>query len=106
MPIVAFDEHSAVLRCSGDEDRSTQGGRRQAMVRALRAQTNVTVDLSELAFADSSVMLDLAVLARRLRARGREILVRGAQPQVLLVITQVGLHRLPAIRLEPAPAFA
>ena len=34
------------------------------MVRALRAQSNVTVDLSELAFADSSVMLDLAVLAR------------------------------------------
>jgi hypothetical protein len=51
-------------------------------------------------------MLDLAVLARRLRARGREILVRGAQPQVMAVITQVGLHRLPAIRLEPAPAFA
>ena len=39
------------------------------MVRALRAQSNVTVDLSELAFADSSVMLDLVVLARRLRAR-------------------------------------
>ena len=76
------------------------------MVRALRAQTNVVVDLSELAFADSSVMVDLAMLARRLRARGREILVRGAQPQVMLLIQQVGLHRLPAIRLEPSPAFA
>ncbi len=76
------------------------------MVRALRAQTDVIVDLSELAFADSSVMLDLAVLARRLRARGREILVRGAQPQVMLLIKQVGLHRLPAIRLEPAAALA
>ncbi len=76
------------------------------MVRALLAQTNVIVDLSELAFADSSVMLDLAVLARRLRARGREILVRDAQPQVMLLIKHVGLHRLPAIRLEPAPAFA
>lgn len=76
------------------------------MIRALRAQTNVVVDLTDLAFADSSVMLDLAVLARRLRARGREILVRGAQPQVLALITQVGLHRLPAIRLEPALAYA
>ena len=76
------------------------------MVRALQAQANVVVDLSELVFADSSVMLDLAVLARRLRARGGEILVRGAQPQVLALITHVGLHRLPAIRLEPWPAFA
>jgi anti-anti-sigma regulatory factor len=104
--IVDFDEHSATLRCCGDEDRSTQGCRRQAMVRALRSPTNVIVDLSELAFADSSVMLDLAVLARRLRVRGREILVRGAQPQVMALIKQVGLHRLPAIRLEPEPAFA
>jgi anti-anti-sigma regulatory factor len=77
------------------------------MVRALRAQTNVTVDLSELAFADSSLMLDLAVLARRLRARGRAILLCAPQPQVLALIKHVGLHRLPAVRLEgPSPVFA
>ena len=76
------------------------------MVRAIHAQANVVVDLSELTFADSSVMLDLAVLARRLRAHGREILLRGAQPQVLMLIKHVGLHRLPAIRFEPTPAFA
>jgi anti-anti-sigma regulatory factor len=105
--IVDFDETSATLRCCGDEDRSTQGSRRQAMVRALRAQSNVVVDLSELAFADSSLMLDLAVLARRLRAGGRAILVRGAQPQVMALIKHVGLHRLPAVRLEgPSPIFA
>ena len=75
-------------------------------MRAIHAQTDVIVDLSELAFADSSVMVDLAVLARRLRARGREILVRGAQPQVLVLIKYVGLHRLPAVRFEPIPAFA
>jgi anti-anti-sigma regulatory factor len=75
-------------------------------VRAIRAQSNVTVDLSGLAFADSSVMLDLAVLARRLRVRGRELLLCGAQPQVLALIKHVGLHRLPAVRFEPAPAFA
>ena len=72
------------------------------MVRAFRADKNVTVDLSELAFADASVMLDLAVLARRLRAKGSEILVRGAQPQVMALIKHVGLHRLPAVRFEGA----
>jgi anti-anti-sigma regulatory factor len=52
-------------------------------------------------------MLDLAVLARRLRTRGREILLRGAQPQVMELIKQVGLHRLPAVRFDgAAPALA
>ena len=77
------------------------------MTRALRSQTNVIVDLSDLEFADSSVMLDLAVLARRLRAKGREILVRGAQPQIMILIKHVGLHRLPAVRFEGiSPALA
>jgi anti-anti-sigma factor len=76
------------------------------MVRALRAQTNVIVDLSQLAFADSSVMVDLAVLARRLRAGGRSVLLHDPQPQVMALIKIVGLHRLPAVRLEPSPAFA
>lgn len=77
------------------------------MFRALRAQTNVIVDLTELVFADASVMLDLAVLARRLRTRGRGILLRGPQPQVMALIKHVGLHRLPAVRFEgAAPAFA
>jgi anti-anti-sigma regulatory factor len=58
------------------------------------------VDLSDLAFADPSLMLDLAVLARRLRVRGREILIRGAQPQIRTLIELVGLHRLPGVRVE------
>ncbi len=65
------------------------------------------VDLSELAFADPSLMLDLAVLARRLRACGRGILLRGAQPQVRMLIEMVGLHRIDGVMLEgPSAAFA
>ena len=65
------------------------------------------VDLSELVFADPSLMLDLAMLARRLRARGGAILLRGAQPQILTLIGLMGMHRLPGVRLEgPAPALA
>jgi anti-anti-sigma regulatory factor len=65
------------------------------------------VDLSELAFADSSLMVDLAVLARRLRVRGRGIWLRGAQPQIMTLIELVGLHRLPGVRLEGvSPALA
>lgn len=65
------------------------------------------IDLSELVFADSSLMLDFALLARRLRTQGRAILLRGAQPQIRTLIEAVGLHRLPGVKLEgPANAFA
>src|SRR5947209_6399339 len=80
--IVEFYEHRGTLLCSGDEDRSTQGFRRRALARAIRAQTDVVVDLSGLEFADASLMLDLAVLARRLRVRGRALLLRKPQPQI------------------------
>jgi anti-anti-sigma regulatory factor len=67
----------------------------------------VVVDLSELVFADTSLMLDLAMIARRLRTHGRAILLRGAQPQIKRLIEMVGLHRLPGVFLEgPSPAFA
>lgn len=66
------------------------------------------IDLTELVFADASLMLDIAVLARRLRAHGRAVMLRGAQPQVRMLIDLVGLHRLPGVLLEdPAtPAAA
>ena len=77
------------------------------MTRAIRSQNDVIVDLSELAFADSSLMLDLAMLARRLRAHGRAILLCGAQPQIRTLIEIVGLHKLPGVQLEgPATAVA
>jgi anti-anti-sigma regulatory factor len=98
--IVEFNEHRATLFCCGDEDRSTQGCRRRALARAIRAQTDVVVDLSELVFADATLMLDLAVLARRLRVRGRAILLHKPQPQVKTLIEVMGLHRLPGVRLE------
>jgi anti-anti-sigma regulatory factor len=105
--IVDFDDKPPTLRCRGDEDRSTQGLRRRALTRAIRAQADVVVDLSELVFADPSLMLDLAMLARRLRAHGRAILLLGAQPQIRTLIELMGLHRLPGVRLDgQAPALA
>ncbi len=77
------------------------------MVRALRSKTDVIVDLTELVFADPSLMLDLAALARRLRVHGRKILLVGAQPQIMALIKQVGLHRLAGVRLQgSSPALA
>ncbi|MDX6506843.1 MAG: hypothetical protein QOG06_1487 [Gaiellaceae bacterium] len=97
--IVAFDEQQRVLRCSGDEDRSTQGRRRRPLTRAIRAHDDVIVDLSELGFADASLMLDLAMLGRRLSKRGRALVVRRPQPHIRTLIELVGLDRIEGVRI-------
>jgi anti-anti-sigma regulatory factor len=66
----------------------------------------VIVDLRELVFADPSLMLDFAMVARRLRKHGRTILLVGAQPQIQTLIEMVGLHRIAGVRVEAAPALA
>jgi len=89
-----------VLRCRGDEDRATQARRRPALTRALRAESDVVVELAELAWADASLMLDLVMLARRLRVEGRTLALRDAQPQIMALIELVGLDRTAGVRLE------
>jgi anti-anti-sigma factor len=100
--IVSFDEQRAVLVVMGEEDQLTCGRRRRALSLALKARRDVVVDLRGLRFADSSLMVDLAVLARRLRLNGRNLRLRGAQPQVQRLIEIMGLDRLPAVALELA----
>ena len=62
----------------------------------------MTVDLTHLAWADASLMLDLMMVARRLRRVGCGMVLRGAQPQIHRLIELVGLHRLAGVQLEPA----
>jgi anti-anti-sigma factor len=90
-----------VICCSGDEDRSTQSLRRPALSRALHAGGTVLVDLHGLSFADPSLMVDLALVARRLRQTGGLLRIRGAQPQIQRLIELVGLHRLPGGVVDP-----
>ena len=85
---------------SGDEDRATQSLRRRALSRALLScRTDLTVDLSALEFADSSLMLDLAMLAQRLRRAGRKLVLCDPQPHVRKLIELIGMDRLPGVLL-------
>jgi anti-anti-sigma factor len=95
-----------VICCVGDEDRTTQSLRRPALSRALHAGDSVLVDLHELVFADPSLLVDLAMVARRLRQAGGQLHICGAQPQIVRLIEVVGLHRMPNVVLEPAPTPA
>ena len=94
-----------LLLVTGDEDRTTSPRRRRAISAALAAQRDVCVDLSQLRFADPSLMVDLAVLAQRLRAAGLEVRLRGPQPQIRTLIELVGLDRLPGVSAD-WPALA
>jgi anti-anti-sigma regulatory factor len=69
-------------------------------------RADVVVDLTDLAFADVSLMLDIAMLARRLRSSRASLRVKGAQPQVRQLIERVGLHRLHGVHVEPVPVLA
>jgi anti-anti-sigma regulatory factor len=63
----------------------------------------VQVDLGELDFADTSLMLDLLMLARRLRRRDRELHLYRPQPQIARLIEIVGLHRFDGVTVEEPP---
>ena len=68
----------------------------------------MTVDLRDLAFSDTSLMVDLAMLSNRLRRRDRQLRLLAPRPQIMSMIEQVGLHRLPGVRIDggPMPALA
>jgi anti-anti-sigma regulatory factor len=69
------------------------------------AAQDLVVDVSELSFADPSLMVDLAMVARRLRKAGHDMWIRGAQAEIHTLIEFVGLQRLPGVRVEaPVPA--
>ncbi len=90
---------------AGDEDRSTSGLRRRPLSAALMARRDVSVEMDDLYFADPSLMLDLAVLAQRLRAEGRALCLRRPQPQIRTLIELVGLDRMPSVAVEPLHAI-
>lgn len=49
-------------------------------------------------------MLDLAALARRLRAKGHVLRLVGPQPHIMALIELTGLHRLPGVEIESSAA--
>ncbi len=105
--IVEYAPHPPSLRCSGDEDRTTQARRRQALVRAMKASTDISVDLAALSWADVSLMLDFVTLARRLRVQGFTLSLHDPQPPISALLELVGLDRVPGVRIERTePVFA
>ena len=78
--------------------------RRCALSRALTTQSDVQVDLSDLRFADTSLVLDLMMVARRLRQQGCAMVLRDPQPQIWRLIELTGLNRLPSVQITQGAA--
>ncbi len=97
--MVSWEEQQSLLRCCGEEDSTTQSLRRRHFARAIKAPADVVVDLSDLSFADPSLIFDLAILAQRLRAGGRRLLLQKPQPHIERLIEMVGLNRQPGVLL-------
>jgi anti-anti-sigma factor len=102
--IVDYRPNPPSLRCTGDEDLSTAALRRSALSRALTTQNDVHVDLSELRFADTSLVLDFMMVAGRLRQQGCAIVLHDPQPQIRRLIELTGLSRLPSVQVAQAAA--
>ena len=75
-------------------------------MRAIKARTDVAVELAELSWADSSLMLDFMALAQRLRAQGCTLALRDPQPQIAALLELVGLDRVSGVRVERSAPLA
>ena len=93
-----LSDEQYVISLAGEVDLYTAPEFKQQLLEVIdQGGRDVVVDLSDLHFADSSLMVDLAVLAQRLRADGRRLRLRGPQPQIQKLIELMGLHRMPAV---------
>jgi anti-sigma B factor antagonist len=86
------------FRLSGELDISNSEHVSEVLVEALRAEGDLTLDISALTFVDSSGIRTLVQAARELEGRGRLIL-RDPQVPVLRVIELMGLRRLPNLEI-------
>jgi stage II sporulation protein AA (anti-sigma F factor antagonist) len=87
---------STHIRLRGDLDLETSAYVWRELD-GLTATAEVTVDVSDLAFVDSSGLGCLFKLHRRATDAGGIVVVRGASPALRRVMETAGLHRLLAI---------
>jgi anti-sigma B factor antagonist len=83
------------VRLLGELDMSTAPQLREELLRlASNGATQVTVDLSELQFVDSTGLSVLIAGLRRLRERGGDMALRSPTPGTLRVLEITGLTEI------------
>jgi anti-anti-sigma factor len=98
---VAAGEGGPVVRLSGECDVSTVGPLRDALNAQISGGArHLTVDLSDLGFADSASINVLVAAHRALRELGGGLELAFPQPPVAQVLTLLGVDRVLTVRTQ------
>jgi anti-anti-sigma factor len=89
------------IAIEGELDLAVSGELEAALEHAVGSGQDVLVDLSACAFMDVSGLEVLLRGAQRLRARGHELLLSGAQDQVERLLSVTGYRSLVVARRRP-----
>ena len=96
---VAAGESGPVLMLSGEADLTTVAELRDALAAQVASGArHLTVDLSRLGFADSSVIRALVLADRTLRERGGRLELAYPQPVVARALSLLGVDRAIEVR--------
>jgi anti-sigma B factor antagonist len=96
-------EGAIVIRLHGELDMATAPGLGRAMDTALDAKpSNLTLELGELTFLDSTGIRVLITACRRAGSQGCAFVLRSPRRPVLKALTLTGVDRL--ITIEPTPS--
>ena len=92
-------DHPRGYRVAGEVDMSNQGALSRLLAREAAADGDLTLDLSELRFIDSTGVQALLRAARDLAGHGRLLLV-GMRPSIRKTFDLMGVGRAPGVVLE------
>jgi anti-sigma B factor antagonist len=96
---VGADGHFSL---QGELDGATAGQLLTVFEPLVQRGGSLTLDLSELAFLDSSGVHAIQQIGRQLDARGREVILRSPSSAALRVLEIVGAEQFAGIHIEPA----
>jgi anti-sigma B factor antagonist len=86
----------------GELDMATAGHLLAVLEPVVQQGGSLTLDLSELAFLDSSGVEIIQQIGRQLDNRGWEVILRSPSPAALRVLEIVGAEQFAGIHIEPA----
>lgn len=99
------DGHTTVLHLAGELDIANTNQLRQQIRLVLHQHDphELVLDLSQLAFADSSALAVMIWAHNQLTARYRQLSLRHPNPQLAQILDITGLHRHLSITPSPRP---
>ena len=101
---VVEDDRAAVLSVTGELDLATAPRLRDELLRLIRHGTlNVTLDMADLDFIDSTALGVLVTAAKRLRSEGGDLTLQSPTPSAQRALEVTGLTKIFPITLPTGP---